>query len=558
MLNTEQIRETTKRHEQMRTARSLFDNQWTEVGDLVLPDQNRFQRIRPQGSKNTQRIFDDTAPRALPRFAAAIESMLTPTTQKWHSLRARDPNVDALPEVRRWCETVTDTLFDFRQAPRARFQANMYQAYRQIGAYGNGIIYVDHELGVGTRYDAVDLASCWWLENFSGAVDTVHREIELTARQAKQQFGTLPAGMVGRAEKQPDRPFRILHCVRPTTDDDQPISMYKRWPFLSWYLCRDTDEALDEGGYDTLPYAIGRFDQSPHESYGRGPAMLVLPTIKTLNEMMKTTLRQGQRIVDPPIMLYNDGALNSFSLRAGALNFGGLNSQGQELAKPFMSGGNLAVSFEMMNQARQDINDAFYISLFQVLVDRPAQMTAFEAALRAQEKGQLLGPAGGRLQSDMLGPIIQRELSIYMNVRGLLPPMPQALMNVGGLAGMAIEYVSPLNMAQRAPEAAGFLNWLQQITPLAQADPSVLDVLDSVEAARGLASIDGVPQKWLRDPDVIKAMGAQRAQAAQAQQLLAAAPVAASTAKDLAAAHSTVANLPQPMPAASTASSVST
>ena len=550
MLTIEQIRETTKRHETMKTGRSTFDNQWTEVGDLVLPDQNRFQRITQAGSKNTQRIFDDTAPRALPRFAAAIESMLTPATQKWHSLRARDPNVDQLPEVRRWCEQVADTLFDMRQAPRARFQANMYQAYRQIGAYGNGIIYIDHELGIGARYDAIDLSQVWWLESFSGSVDTVHREVELTARQCKQQFGTLPEGMVGRAEKQPDRVFRILHCVRPTTDDDPPISAYKRWPFLSWYLCRDTDEAMEEGGYDSMPYAIGRFDQAPYEIYGRGPAMLVLPTIKTLNEMMKTTLRQGQRIVDPPIMLYNDGSLNSFSLRSGALNYGGLNAQGQELARPFIAGGNLSISFEMMNQARQDINDAFYISLFQVLVDKPAQMTAFEAALRAQEKGQLLGPAGGRLQSDMLGPIIERELSIYLKVPRLLPPMPDPLLQAGGAGALKIEYVSPLNLAQRAPEAAGFLNWLQQMAPIAQVDPTILDVLDSEEAARGLASIDGVPTKWLRDPEAVQALKGQRAQAAQAQQLLAAAPVAAGAVKDLASAHSTVANIPQPMPQA--------
>jgi hypothetical protein len=48
----------------------------------------------------------------------------------------------------------------------------------------------------------------------------------------------------------------------------------------------------------------------------------------------------------------------------------------------------------------------------------------------------------------------------------------------------------------------------------------------------------------------VQQLKGQRAQAAQAQQLLAAAPVAAGAVKDLASAHSTVANVPQPMPQA--------
>jgi len=35
----------------------------------------------------------------------------------------------------------------------------------------------------------------------------------------------------------------------------------------------------------------------------------VLPDIKMLNEMNKTIIRAGQRVVDPPLMVSDDGAL---------------------------------------------------------------------------------------------------------------------------------------------------------------------------------------------------------------------------------------------------------
>jgi hypothetical protein len=101
-----------------------------------------------------------------------------------------------------------------------------------------------------------------------------------------------------------------------------------------------------------------------------------------------------------------------------------------------------------------------------------------------------------------------------------------------------VEYVSPLNKAQRADEGVAILNTLQAIAPLAQINPGVMDIFDPEAMARELADINGVPAKVLRTADQIAAMKNQQAQAAQAQQLLAAAPVASGVVKDLAQAQS--------------------
>ena len=38
-----------------------------------------------------------------------------------------------------------------------------------------------------------------------------------------------------------------------------------------------------EGGYWTFPYAVSRYDQTPGEVYGRGRALVALPTATALN-----------------------------------------------------------------------------------------------------------------------------------------------------------------------------------------------------------------------------------------------------------------------------------
>ena len=113
--------------------------------------------------------------------------------------------------------------------------------------------------------------------------------------------------------------------------------------------------------------------------------------------------------------------------------------------------------------------------------------------------------------------------------------MPQELIEAGG--AIRFEYQGPLNQAQRASVGMGILNALQAVTPLAQIDPTVTKLFDIVGCARELAEINMVPERLLRSDDEIDAMAEQDAQAAAAQQLLQAAPVAASAAKDFAQAQ---------------------
>jgi len=268
--------------------------------------------------------------------------------------------------------------------------------------------------------------------------------------------------------------------------------------------------------------------------------MTVLPDIKMLNEMSKTVIRAAHKIVDPPLLLQEDGALSAFDMRPGALNYGGVNEAGQQTVHALQTNARVDIGLEMMEQRRKVINDAFLVTLFQILVDAP-QMTATEAMLRAQEKGALLAPTMGRQQSEFLGPIIEREIDILARA-GALPPMPDIMKEYGG--EYHVEYVSPLNRAQRADEGVAIMNTLQAIAPLAQIDPRVMQVFDPIEVARELAEINGVPAKVLRSTEDMQAMDAQQQQNAQAQQLLAAAPVASGVVKDLAQAQSLAAANP--------------
>jgi hypothetical protein len=73
--------------------------------------------------------------------------------------------------------------------------------------------------------------------------------------------------------------------------------------------------------------------------------------------------------------------------------------------------GELQITKEMMDEEAPLINDAFLVSLFQILTETP-QMTATEVIERTNEKGILIAPSMGRQGSEYLGVMIPRELDL--------------------------------------------------------------------------------------------------------------------------------------------------
>jgi hypothetical protein len=140
-------------------------------------------------------------------------------------------------------------------------------------------------------------------------------------------------------------------------------------------------------------------------------------------------------------------------------------------------------------------------------------MTATQSLIRANEKGELLGPAGAKIQHAM-SRTSDRELSIlerkgvYQEGSLLAPP--------ASLAGRAFKtvFTSPLDRLQRNKELIGISQTFEVIRPLAAVDPGVLDNFDGDEIVRLAADISGVPRKALRQRGEVEQMRQQRAEAA--------------------------------------------
>jgi len=497
-----------KDFDQLRGNRGNLESHCREIAERIWPSQsNLFQsqgQYPTQGEKRTQFLFDSTAANALNRFGAIMDSMLTPRNAKWHRLVPSNPALKKDRQVRLWFDEATRLIFKYRYAPNANFASQNQRVYKSLGAYGTGVMFIDQlRAEPGLRYRNIHLAEIYFSENHQGIIDKAYRYYGMAARQIKQMFGDVVAGEKVKAacdNNRGEQTFMVLHCVKPRDDYDARIMTYKGMPFVSYYILYDDKTILSEGGYTKFPYPTGRYEQEPGEVYGRGPAMDVLPAIKTLNEEKKTFLKQGHRTADPVLLLPDDGVMDTPSMRPGAANWGGVTSDGKVLVHT-LPVGRLDITKEMMDDERMVINDAFLVTLFQILVDTPT-MTATEVLERTREKGILLAPTIGRQQSEYLGPSIEREIDL-LSRQGLLPPMPPLLKEAQG--EYKVEYDSPLSRAQRAEEAAGLARTVEMALNAVNItqDPSPLDLINWDVAMRDIADIQAVPERWLNDENAV-------------------------------------------------------
>ncbi|HZR03609.1 MAG TPA: portal protein [Burkholderiales bacterium] len=519
--------ESFREFAQLQTWRHTFAAHWEEVANLILPEsRNTFEygNFNWPGAKKTDRQIDATGMMALHKFAAICNSLLTPKNMIWHGLRASDDYVMKDRATRLWFEQATKILFRLRYAPYSGFAGQITDCYTQLGAFGTKGMFVDefdtkqHPFQKGIRYKSIPLGELFIRQNHQGIVDGFIRWFRLTALQAYQQFGeeSFPEILRAPLAAQSQTPYNFLHRVCPRSDYDRERLDARGKPWASYYISIEGKSLLSEGGYRKFPAAISRYSQAPGEVYGRSPAMMVLPSLKTINAQKRTFLKQGHRAADPVLLTTDDGILDGASIRPGSVNKGGMSPDGKPLVGVLPSG-NIQINEKMMEMETALIQDAFLVNLFQLalnLKDLP-QMTATQVIEITNQKGILLAPTVGN-QEDDLGHMIEREIDIAMNL-GMLPPMPPRLREAKG--EYTVEYTSPLSKAARAQNASGFMRAVEfskELINITQ-DQSHLDWADMEVAMPEIADIMGAPPSWTASEEKMQKKREARASAMQEQ-----------------------------------------
>jgi hypothetical protein len=543
-----------KRADQLTSDRHVWSGTWLDIAKLVLPTDSAVEAFNsiitgqnlarsstlrgPRSTDRVKKIYDSTGLVSVDRLSAGMESLVTPQSEKWHGYATSDL-MEAKPsdEEKQYLELLRNFVFAMRYDPRAGFIAAHQKAMRSCIAFGTGVIYIEEgdgrpragESDTPIRYRYAPLNECLLGTNDYGNVDTNYRVTQMTARQLAQKFGreALSTKVQGYLTdgKNLDTAVDCIHAVMPRQEAGTSLiaDTVRGSPIASYYVEIDTKHLISNGGFFEFPYAIYHWLQQDNGPYAESPVMIALSEIKSLQLMGKSELRAFQQWTDPPLGLPNDGVMNRPNLNSRAVNYGAVGPNGELRIKPIITQTNPEFAEKVMGVRREVVNNCMYVNLFQILIKNP-EMTATEAMIRANEKGELLGPAGGKIQS-ALAAMADRELGIlerkglFSATSSLRPPPALSGKNI------SVRFTSPLDRIRRANEGIGIQRLLELALPIIKVKPEVADNFDWDILLREAREIYGAPASIIvpeqvladrRDATERKMQMAEQLQAGQA------------------------------------------
>jgi hypothetical protein len=314
---------------------------------------------------------------------------------------------------------------------------------------------------------------------------------------------------------------RVMHAVRPR-DDVQRIRIGMTGaPYASYYLFPDEKHIATESGFNEFPFVRYAWSNSGSSPFSEGPIACALGELRSLQEMAKNELIAIQTAVRPAFATHGKN-FQKLNLNPNAVNPGLIGGRGEQLFAPIQTGVRPDFAQAVMEARRNSVRELLYLNLWQLIIQDKSD-TATEALIRAQEKGELLGPVGISL-NEGLSMMTEREISILSRKGAFDNGSPLAMPDSMADKDVSARFTSPLDRLRRISEVIGMQRLVEFATMLSGGDPQkgaeIMARFDIDEMLERAQEVLGAPASVLTSRETAQAARDQNNQIAQSMAAL--------------------------------------
>lgn len=471
-----------KNFEIAKSKKQGFESLWQECYAYALPTNTRINNII--------NLFDGTAADSAEQLASSLLAELTPPWSKWFSLSSgvnlfgarRDFLLPLLEKIER------TIAINFE---RSNLTLELHQCFMDLVVAGNACLLFE-EANIGEpsafKFCAIPLSEVFFEEGASGHLDVTYRESSMGFADLVARFAEvgLPEKMIKFLKASPENKVRVIENVSPRISEQGLADKYEYVAFIADEVGAIEPILLKQGVFNSSPFINFRWMKTPGEIYGRSPLMKALPDVKTANKVVELILKNAAIAATGIWQAEDDGVLNPANIKLvpGSIIPKALGSKG---LTPLESPGDFDVSQLVLADLRSRIRHAMLVDKLATIESR--NMTATEVLERSTEMTRILGATYGRLQSELLNPIIFRAINILKR-RGEIEDI-----NVDGRE-VELHYQSPIAKKQMQNDSAGIVEWLSIVNSLGDDAHSVLN---KINVAKYLGRALGVPEELILD-----------------------------------------------------------
>ncbi|MCP3675269.1 MAG: hypothetical protein GY829_12460 [Gammaproteobacteria bacterium] len=435
------IKDLKQRESKAHNRMGKWESTLEEVYEYFLPQRNLFNS-EAKGQKKTDKNFDSTPIQAIQTGASKLQASIAPIWARWANFEPSEQIIELLEsgqynvsevQIRENLEKQAEVVFDYIN--RSNFGTQFFEMSLDL-LVGTGSLMIDEDDSdeMPIVFNSVPQKGIAFEEGPLGTIETHWRRFTVKGRhiERKWQGFEVSQELAAKIKDDPDCEVETREGVIYDPKDNKyyGVVWVKGEEKISWLADFE----------DSSAWVTGRYAKTSGEVRGRGPSLQCIADVKTLNKAKEFAFQKAGMDLAGMWTATDDGTLNPYTIQIQpgiVIPVGSNNSQNPSLAR-LDNSTDLNLSLFVIEDLQASIKKAHFNNLRE---PTDTVITLGQYLFEARELQEAIGSAFGRLQTEVLIPILKRVVWILTR-RGLIQPI-----KIGGKE-VTIKFTSPLAKAQ--------------------------------------------------------------------------------------------------------------
>lgn len=524
MTDKQKIKFVMGNHQRMVDKRKDVDGLTQKIVEIFNPRRYSILGNKRKGQQYGFRVYDGKPEIALNKYVRGFLGYMMSRAVPWLAFTSSDTSVMKDDSAKKYMQEASEQMLGAFNSTNIYDQSLPFA--KDGSSIGTATMIPQEDLAAGKmRYTTIDPDEVYIEDDWVGNPAIYHRELELTAMTALEEFGedNLPKKIVrdAKGETTNANPFALSKYIYSVYRNANFFAnslrpRHKKYRVL-WIL-RSTgtpkEQLVMDTGTSIFPI-VWRMLKEAGWPYGTSLCADGLTTAMFTNQLSKKVMLAAHLAVQP-------ATAQSAELR-GKVHMGpdGRTYLTKDNQKVEITNDGRGWNIGDAERERLDsmLDDIFFIRFFEQLTGKELpRMTAFQVSQMQGEKAVLMGSIVDSFERDFLNNIIDIQWDFETRA-GRMPEVPAVLAETDGVIDTI--FLGPLAQLQRSLlQTKNILDGLAIAGTVGSLNPASMVVVKWDKTMEDALVGNGFPQGNIRSDEEIAAIRQAEAEAIEEQQQL--------------------------------------
>lgn len=401
-------------------------------------------------------------------LAASLVATLTPSNMRWFGYTVPDETREEQIYLR-WCSEQILSLFN-----RSGLNSYLYNSFLEAALYGVNPLGIDWSTREN-RYSffPMSIGQFWIGRNDEFLVNQLYHRFGMTVREIADRFGEDKLTSQMKLDLTMDRTETVYTVVHAIEENPRYLPAFENGynkRYISVYYIDDAnvDGFLEWKTTSKFPWNVSTWGIDAETPYCPGIGFYALGDVKSLQTYEEDLAVASAKMINPPVKGSTSLKTKEKDIGAGGITY---TDDPAAFTPLFQVQYDINTALQNIQRILERLYELFYNNVFYALMNKTKTMSATEAAGINTEKMTLLGAVVERLQSTLLGPLLENAFLLAWE-NGALEDESHKMPDTLRGKTLEVTYHSLMAQTQSLTDLRLVDDWLQRISILSAINPN--------------------------------------------------------------------------------------